>query len=331
MSAEMALLPPPLSAPSLWSASTESTLARFVPQEPAARQRFAEFFSVHIRNKNTRAAYLTATRSFADWCAGQGIASLRDVQPMHVAAYVERLGEKTSKPTAKQHLAALRMLFDWLVTGQVLPLNPAHAVRGPRYSVRQGKTPVLTAEELRHLLDSIETDNLIGLRDRAFLGLLSYTFARVSAAVGMKVEDFYIQGRKSWVRLGEKGGKVNELPVHPNLDSYLVEYLEAAGLTGSSKSPLFRAAPGKTRQLGVKALSRHDAYQMIRRRARATGIRSKIGCHSFRATGITTYLKNEGRLEIAQQMAGHASARTTSLYDRRGDEVALDEILRIRY
>jgi site-specific recombinase XerD len=135
---------------------------------------------VHIRNKNTRAAYLTAARSFAEWCAGQGIAGLRDVQPIHVAAYVEQLGENTSKPTAKQHLAALRMLFDWLVIGQVLPLNPAHAVRGPRYSVRKGETPVLSAEEMRELLDSIETDTVIGLRDRAFLGLLSYTFARVS-------------------------------------------------------------------------------------------------------------------------------------------------------
>jgi integrase/recombinase XerD len=323
MSAEIVVLP---AAPPI-----EPALAHFVPPEPAARQRFAEFFTVHIRNKNTRAAYLTAARSFAEWCAGQGIAALRDVQPIHVAAYVEQLAEKTSKPTAKQHLAALRMLFDWLVTGQVLPRNPSHAVRGPRYSVRKGKTPVLSADEMRDLLDSIEIDSVIGLRDRAFLGVLSYTFARVSAAVGMKVEDFYIQGRKSWVRLREKGGKVNELPVHPNLDAYLVEYLEATGLASSPKSPLFPAAPGKTGQLAAKALSRHDAYQMIRRRARAAGIRSKIGCHSFRATGITTYLKNDGRLEIAQQMAAHASVRTTSLYDRRGDEVALDEVLRIRY
>jgi integrase/recombinase XerD len=298
--------------------------------KPAA-QRFLEFFTVHIRNPNTRAAYSHAAATFLHWCDACGITQLRDVQPIHIAAYVEQLAEKTSKPTAKQHLAALRMLFDWLVTGQVLPLNPAHAVRGPRYSVRKGKTPILTADEMRDLLDSIEIDTVIGLRDRAFLGLLSYTFARVSAAVGMKVEDFYIQGRKSWVRLHEKGGKVNELPVHPHLDTYLTEYLEAAGLSAHPKSPLFPAAQGRTGQLGPKALSRHDAYQMIRRRARAAGIRSKIGCHSFRATGITTYLKNAGRLEIAQQMAGHASVRTTSLYDRRDGEVALDEVLRIRY
>ncbi len=323
MSAELVTIPLPVSA-------AEHSLTLFLPDSRAGK-RVAEFFTVHIRNKNTRAAYLTAVRSFTAWCAGKGIAALGQVEPVHVAAYIEQLETTASKPTAKQHLAALRMLFDWLVTGQVLPSNPAHAVRGPRYSVRKGKTPVLSAEEMRELLASIESNTLIGLRDRALLGLLSYTFARVSAAVGMRVEDFYIQGRKSWVRLREKGGKVHDLPTHPNLDSYLEEYLQTAEFADEPRSPLFRAALGKTGQLGENALSRCDAYHMIRRRTRAAGIRSKIGCHSFRATGITTYLKNEGRLEIAQQMAGHASARTTSLYDRRDDEVALDEVLRIRY
>lgn len=95
-----------------------------------------------------------------------------------------------SKPTIKQHLAAIRMLFDWLVTGQVIPLNRAHSVRGPRHSVKKGKTSLLSAEEMRPLLDSIETSKLIGLRDRALIALMGYTFARVGAAVHMKVEDY---------------------------------------------------------------------------------------------------------------------------------------------
>jgi site-specific recombinase XerD len=200
MIAEIALLPSPL----VQVEPAEPALTRFVPQEPSARKRFEEFFTVHIRNKNTRAAYLTAARSFADWCAGQGIAASRDVEPIHVAAYVEQIGEKTSKPTAKQHLAALRMLFDWLVTGQALSSNPAHSVRGPRYSVRKGKTPVLTADEMRELLASIETDSLIGLRDRALLALLSYTFARVSAAVGMTVEDLHPGAQELHSPTGER-------------------------------------------------------------------------------------------------------------------------------
>ena len=137
---------------------------------------------------------------------------------MHIAGYIELLGTTHSKPSVKQHLAAIKMLFDWLVTGQVIPANPAHSVRGPRHSVKKGKTSVLSAEEKRILLDSIDTSKLIGLRDRALIGLMGYTFARVGATVSPKVEDYYIQKRRGWIRLHEKGGKVTELPCHHNLE-----------------------------------------------------------------------------------------------------------------
>ena len=175
------------------------------------RKRFWEFFTVHIRNRNTRKAYFVAVSQFSAWCEQKKL-RLEDIQPIHVAGYIEQLGGVVAKPTVKQHLAAIRMLFDWLVTGQVIPINPAHAVRGPKHSVKKGKTSVLSAEEMRHLLDSIDTTTLLGLRDRALIALMGYTFARVGAAVAMKVEDFYIQKRRGWVRLHEKGGKVNELP-----------------------------------------------------------------------------------------------------------------------
>jgi integrase/recombinase XerD len=141
---------------------------------------------------------------------------------MHVAVYIELLTKSHSKPTVKQHLAAIRMLFDWFVTGQIVPRNPASSVRGPKHSVKKGKTSVLSAEEMRVLLDSIDIKKLIGLRDRALLGLMGYTFARVGAVVTMKVEDYYVQKRRGWVRLHEKGGKVNELPCHHNLEQFLV-------------------------------------------------------------------------------------------------------------
>jgi len=80
-----------------------------------------------------------------------------------------------------------------------------------------------------------------------------------------------------------------------------------------------------------RPLDQSSAHRMVRRRLRQAGIRSQAGNHSFRATGITNYLKNGGKLELAQQMAAHASPRTTSLYDRRGDEISLDEIERISY
>jgi site-specific recombinase XerD len=291
--------------------------------------RFIEFFTANIRNRNTRRAYYNAARRFARWCESHGLGDLRQVLPLHVAAYIEEMQRTQSRPSVKQHLAAIRMLMDWLVVGQVMPSNPAAAVRGPRHQVRKGKTPVLSAEEARSLLDSIDAVSVVGLRDRALIAVMTYTFARVGAAVAMRVEDFYVQGRRAWVRLHEKGGKRNEIPAHHNLADYLEQYIAAAKIADDRKGPLFRGARGQKGELGTAALGQSDVYRMIGRRAKHAGIATEICCHSFRATGITAYLKNGGRLEIAQQMAGHESARTTGLYDRRGDEIALDEVERI--
>jgi integrase len=262
------------------------------------------------------------------------------IGPVHVAAYIEKLGKELSRPSVKLQLAAIRMLFDWLVTGQVIPVNPAHSVRGPRHSVKKGKTPVLTADEARVLLDSIAVERedkksgkitplVVGLRDRALIALMVYTFARVGAATGMNVEDWYFQGRRWWVRLHEKGGKRHEMPAHHNLEEYMAAYIEAAGIGGKKGTPLFCTAKGKTQQLTERGITQPEVYLMIRRRAGGAGIKTLIGCHTFRATGITAYLKNGGKLEVAQQMAAHESARTTGLYDRRGDEISLDEVERI--
>ena len=211
--------------------------AIFLRSEQSSR-RFWEFFTVNIRNKNTRRAYFIAVSQFSAWCSERKLI-LEAVQPIHVAGYVEQLMQTHSKPTVKQHLAAIRMLFDWLVTGQVTKTNPAHSVRGPKHSVKKGKTPVLSAEEMGILLKSIDTKKLIGLRDRALIGLMGYTFARIGAVLSMKVEDYYIQKRRGWVRLHEKGGKVNELPCHHNLEQFLDEWLSASGLAAEPSAPLF--------------------------------------------------------------------------------------------
>jgi site-specific recombinase XerD len=300
----------------------------FTPDAAAAR-RFVEFFTANIRNPNTRRAYARAAVEFAAWCDQNGLRGLREIEPIHVAAYVEGLQGRLAAPSIKLHLAAIRMLFDWLVVGQVLAANPASSVRGPKHSVRKGKTPVLTAEEARVLLDSIEPSSLIGLRDRALIALMVYTFARVGAALKMRIEDVYAQGRRTWIRLHEKGGKRHEMPAHHNLEEYLHAYIESAALAGDKKGVLFRTLQGRTGQLSDRPMSQPDAWRMIDRRASAAGIHTRIGNHSFRATGITEYLRNGGKLEIAQQMANHESSRTTGLYDRRNDQVSLDEVERI--
>ena len=188
---------------------------------------------------------------------------------------------------------------------------------------------MLAADESRILLDSIDTSTVMGLRDRALIALMAYTFARVSVATAMKVEDYFVQGRRSWVRLYEKGGKRHEVPAHHNLDTYIEGYIKVASLQDDPKGFLFRTVAGETGRLTPLPLSQADAYRMIRRRAKAAGIQTKIGNHTFRATGITAYLKNGGKLESAQQIAAHESSRTTGLYDRRDDEVNLDGVERI--
>jgi site-specific recombinase XerC len=236
---------------------------------------------------------------------------------------------EVAKPTVKQHLAAVRMCFDWLVTGGVLIVNPAHAVRGPKHVVKRRKTPVLTTDQARLLLDSIDASTLVGLRDRALIGVMTYAFARVGAVVAMRVEDYFANGKRWWVRLHEKGGKRHEMPAHHKLEAYLDEYIRAAGIAGEPKSPLFRSARGRTGELTGEDMHRVDAYRMIQRRAGELGLKVKIGCHTFRATGITAYLEAGGTLENAQIMAAHESPRTTKLYDRTGDEITLDEVERI--
>jgi integrase len=137
------------------------------------------------------------------------------------------------------------------------------------------------------------------------------------------------RGRRTWLRLHEKGGKRHEMPAHHLLDQYLEEYRNAAGLVSDPKGFLFRTAKSRSGRLTDEPMAQADAYRMIQRRALACGLKTKIGNHSFRATGITEYLRNGGKLEIAQQMAAHESGRTTGLYDRRDDEVSLDEVERI--
>ena len=160
-----------------------------------AARRFLEFFAATIRNRNTRHGLCPGRRAVFRLVRAASDRRLVDIEPLHVAAYIEGLQQSMSKPTVKQHLAAIRMLFDWLVIGQVLATNPAHAVRGPKHVVKRGKTPVLTAEEARALLDSIDTSTVVGLRDRALISVMTFAFARIGAVVAMRVEDYYPQGQ----------------------------------------------------------------------------------------------------------------------------------------
>ena len=309
-------------------------------QGEKAAERFFTFFTDTIPNKNTRAAYYRNTMRFFAWTHAKRL-SLHAIKSYHVSAHLAELATEHATPTVKQHLASLRMLFDWLITGQVIESNPAAAVRAAKHVVKKGKTPVLKADQARELLDSIplkigpepkegEPDNrppsLIGLRDRALIAVMVFSFARIGAALGMKVEDYYTEGRRAWFRLHEKGGKRHEVPAHHNAEDYLDAYIAAAGIGADRKTPLFRSID-RHRQLTARPMHRINAWRMIKRRAQAIGLPEEICNHTFWATGITAYLENDGTIEHAQQIANHESPKTTKLYD--SDEITLDEVERI--
>jgi site-specific recombinase XerD len=292
--------------------------------------RYVEFFTANIRNPNTRRAYARACARFFAWCEDRGL-TLGTIRPFDVATFIEGLQQEHSAPGVKQQLAAVRMLFDWLITGQIVPVSPAAAVRGPKHVVKTGATPVLEGAEWRKLLASIPTVTLRDLRDRALIATLTYSFARIGAALKMKVEDLRPRDAGWTVRLHEKGGKQHAMPCHHALAEVLRAYIDGAGIAEDRKGWLFRTARGhKADTLSELAMNQSDAWRMIRRRAAAAGLTAPIGCHTFRATGITAYLANGGALEHAQEMAAHESPRTTKLYDRTKERLTQDEVERIR-
>ena len=276
-----------------------------------AAWRYVEFFAANIRNPHTRRAYARAASGFFAWCETLALL-LPGIQPVHVAAWIEQLGrDGLTAPPVKQNLAAVRMLFDWLAVGQVVPHNPAAVVRGPKYSQSTGKTLMPEREEAKALLAAIDTTTLIGLRDRALIGMLLYTVARISAVTAMRVGDYYPVGKRWWVRLHENGGKEHAMQVHYNLQDWLDAYIEAAGIDQDKKGILFRTANRRSGRLTEKPLAQADAYRLVGRRAAASNMATRIGNHSWQARGITP------------------AVRTTKLYDRRDAGISLDEVERI--
>lgn len=215
-------------------------------------------------------------------------------------------------------LAAIRHFFDTLVTRHVVVLNPAASVRGERLQVIEGKTPEISIEQARRLLRSIDTAQVVGLRDRAIIGILIYTAARVGAVARLRRSDFYNMGDQFCLRFSEKGGKSREIPVRHDLRQFIMEYINAAGLEYSDKqTPLFRTTIRKTRRLTQNRMTAGDMARMMKRHTQTIGLPARLSPHSFRVTTITDLLSQGVPLEDVQNLAGHADPRTTRLYDRR--------------
>lgn len=334
----------------------ETSIGLPVPLQtsPSLIEAVRTFLRAELRSPHTRRAYRLAAREFFLYLFDTlGLGRLDEATPLHVASWIETMENRgLSKPTIKQRLAAVTMLLRSLVRQRVIASNPADMVKGPSYSLERGKTPVLDAAEMGRLLCAIDATTLIGKRDRALIATMAYTFARISAVTSLKVADLFTQKRRLWIRLSEKGGKCKDMPCHHNLEHYLLDWLDVSGLVAKPEAFLFPTfASGGARQTGrhtsgetlqaahnkvVRPLSSRPmnqamTWQMLQRRAKSAGIGTDICNHTFRATGITAYLSNGGTIERAKAMAGHKATTTTQLYDRRPDDVTLEEIERIHY
>jgi integrase/recombinase XerD len=303
---------------------------------PAAAFVWDEFFTAGIRNPHTRRAYTHAVRRFLAWANSQGC-ELSRLTPGMLGSYLD--GLPGTIPTRKQHLAALRGFFDALVLRHVVILNPAASVRAERYTVVEGKTPEITIDHARTLLHSIrvaiETEvgqvpHVVGLRDRAVIGILIYTAARIGAVASLKRGSLAHDGMQWSLRFAEKGGKSREIPLRHDLQLMVLAYLDAAGLLAAGKdTPLFPSAIGKTRQLAATPATAGDLGRMVKRRMKDAGLPDRLSPHSFRVTAITDLLNQGVPLEDVQHLAGHSDARTTRLYDRRQKVVTRNVVERI--
>lgn len=294
---------------------------------PAAQFAWEEFIYAQIRNSHTRLAYERAVKQFMRHCEGLG-RELPQITPGDVASYLDHLAY--SSATKKLHLAGLRHFFDNLVTRHVIVLNPALSVRGERLQVIEGKTPEITVPQARQLLRSIDTSNVVGLRDRAIIGILIYTAARRGAVAKLRRADFYDLGDQYCLRFTEKGGKSREIPVRHDLRLFIFEYLTAGGMEYSDgSSPLFRTAIRRTRKLTMAGMTPGDIGRMVKRRIRDSGLPERLSPHSFRVATITDLLSQGVPLEDVQNLAGHSDPRTTRLYDRRQRKVTRNIVERI--
>ena len=289
-----------------------------------------EFFTAGIPNLHTRTAYERAVRRFLDWAAPQQV-PLAKITPGMVGRYFDQ--HPGSIPTKKLHLAAIRGLFDKLVTRHAMGLNPAASVRGERYQVMEGKTPEISADQARKLLASIRTSKEypetgqitalpVGLRDAAVLATLIYTAARAGAVARLRMRDLTHDGTQYLLRFAEKGGRSREIPVRHDLQIFFLNYIETAGLADAHRdSPLFRSAGRRTGKLTATAITGQDICRMVKRRLKDAGLPTQYSPHSFRVATITDLLLQGAPLEDVQFLAGHSDPRVTRLYDRRHKQV----------
>lgn len=314
----------------LSSSSADFSVPDIILPHQSALLSTYQAFLARLINKNTKQTYANGIELFLSHLTQFGVSELVDVEPKHISKFVSWMNESGyGVATSRLYMSALRMFLDQCVVDGLIAVNPAKAVKLPRQSTKTGKTPVIVPEQVRQILDAIPLTSQADFRDRALIGLMVFSFFRISAALSLKLRDYELRGTERWLIGEEKGSKRHEMPVHPSLELFLDDYIGYCGLEDPA-TPLFQSSTARGGKLTGRKFDRTAAWRMIRRRAKAAEVFRDIGNHSFRATGITAYLNAGGSIEDARIMANHSNATTTKLYDRTGDKVKVQELGRIK-
>ena len=300
----------------------------------AAGNAWRDFFSeLELENDNTHRAYNHAVRRFLAWCEDRGL-ELARIMPGDVAQYIKD-DLDGSPATQKQHRSAIKRYFDLLVVRHLSMINPAASVKTPKLRRSRGTTPMIEPDEIKQLMASIDTVGLAGIRDRAAIAVLGYTAVRAAGIAKLRRGDY--RGRPGHMQLyfREKGGTQHQIEVRSDLEVCLNDYLAAGRMkTANKECPLFRPLLRKEQAFRpwVKAdkkkgtteqgtLSPNDVCRMVKRRMRRAGLREELSAHSFRVAVLTDLIDQGVPIEDVQELAGHADARTTKLYDRTNRKV----------
>lgn len=266
-------------------------------------------------SKQTKATYKNAVKDFIGF---HGIASaeeLRGIRQAHMIAWRDRLIELGhSERTVTNRLSAVSSLFAHLCDKQLVPTNPVNGIKRPKVDQSRVKSPLLTRQQVRRLLDAPDPNTLIGARDLAILSILAYAGCRISEVCSLRIKDYYEDGGYWVLNFRVKGGKRHVVGINRELQIALDYYLRMAPHSAELDAPMFVAVQ---RMELLKPLTRRAVGYLFKSYATKANLPRGTVPHSMRVTFITTALDNNAPLEKVQHTAGHASTNTTRMYDKR--------------
>ncbi|TWT66655.1 tyrosine-type recombinase/integrase [Allorhodopirellula solitaria] len=308
----------------------ETEIPSFIasPGHPAATP-FRDFFFGQIGNANTQRAYCRAVEQFLTWIAAQGLA-LVEIRPADVGAYLRQHPGATS--IKKQHRSVIKQFLDLLVERHVCLINPPASVKTEKLRVNQGSTPEIAKGEIRAVLETLQGNSLSQVRDRAAIGILVYTACRKGAISNLRRSDFHGRPGQRALRFQEKGSNNQSAEVRHDLEAWVNEYIRQAGLgEANPASPLFRPLVRREERLQNRQVEANGVGRMVKRKLRQAGIRTELSAHSLRVATITDLISQGVDIASVQELAGHADARTTKLYDRTSRRATRNLVERISF